>query len=257
MTVGILSDSFDTSGGAADTMATDIANGYLPGNTQDVADSANGTDEGRAMAQIVHEIAPGAGDHVRDRRRRRTAFANNILDLAGHLALVIVDDISYLDEPAYQHGVIAQAVDPGRGGGRRLSPAAGNNGANGYEGANAGATFGYEGASELPTISPNNPLLPVTLTAGTTISFVLDWAQPAASARSGNGATTGLDLFLTNASGSRVYGTSLGRQSRRRSVRRNKLQPDDLGTYYLRVGLYAGPAPSDIKIMALGDGYPP
>ncbi len=68
-------------------------------------------DEGRAMAQIVHDMAPGAdlafatafvgGD---------VGFANNIRALANAGADVIVDDIIYFSEPFFQDGIIANAV---------------------------------------------------------------------------------------------------------------------------------------------------
>src|SRR6185295_14261531 len=56
--VGVLSDSFDCHSGAA----SDVANGDLAPVTviQDEPGCASGTDEGRAMLQIVHDVAPGA-----------------------------------------------------------------------------------------------------------------------------------------------------------------------------------------------------
>src|SRR5215470_7594186 len=57
--VGVLSDSFNCRGGAA----TDVANGDLSPVTvlQEEPGCGSGTDEGRAMLQIVHDVAPGAG----------------------------------------------------------------------------------------------------------------------------------------------------------------------------------------------------
>jgi hypothetical protein len=57
--VGVLSDSFNDLGGAA----ADEADGALPPASQiqilnDLP--SGGTDEGRAMMQIIHDIAPGA-----------------------------------------------------------------------------------------------------------------------------------------------------------------------------------------------------
>jgi len=39
------------------------------------------------------------------------AMAQNILDLAAAGCKVIVDDVHFFSEPAYQDGVIAQAID--------------------------------------------------------------------------------------------------------------------------------------------------
>jgi len=69
VTVGILSDSFNRDPGAPTDAAADVASGDLPGpgspcgSTTPVAildDSVAETDEGRAMAQIVRDLAPGA-----------------------------------------------------------------------------------------------------------------------------------------------------------------------------------------------------
>ena len=66
ITVGVMSDSYDTNA-APNSAALDIASGDLPGagnpngNTEPVVllqDSPGGTDEGRAMLQIVHDMAP-------------------------------------------------------------------------------------------------------------------------------------------------------------------------------------------------------
>ena len=56
--VGVLSDSFNCLGGAAG----DTANGDLPSVTviQEISICTGATDEGRAMLQIVHDVAPGA-----------------------------------------------------------------------------------------------------------------------------------------------------------------------------------------------------
>jgi hypothetical protein len=99
VTVGILSDSFNTSG-SADTMRTDIANGYLPANTRILQDSPHGTDEGRAMAELVHEIAPGASILFATANGGQAGFAHNIIALAQAGAKVIVDDVGYFAEPA-------------------------------------------------------------------------------------------------------------------------------------------------------------
>jgi hypothetical protein len=57
ITVGTLSDSFDSSLAAA---AGDVASGDLPAGIVVLDDSAGGSDEGRAMMQLIHDVAPGA-----------------------------------------------------------------------------------------------------------------------------------------------------------------------------------------------------
>ena len=111
--VGVLSDSYNCQFGAAGDMAT----GDLPPTVMVVQESpcssgAN-TDEGRAMLQIVHDVAPGASLAFATALNGQAAFANNILALRNAGAKVIVDDVGYFAEPMFQDGVIAA------GGGQR------------------------------------------------------------------------------------------------------------------------------------------
>lgn len=129
ITIGVMSDSYDTNA-APNSAAADIATGDLPGagnpfgNTEPVVvvqDSPGGTDEGRAMLQIVHDMAPKARLGFATANGGEVNFANNIRALAGFAdapntvpgfkADVIVDDIIYLNEPFFQDGIVAQAVD--------------------------------------------------------------------------------------------------------------------------------------------------
>jgi hypothetical protein len=129
ITVGVMSDSYDTNT-APNSAALDISTGDLPGvgnplgNTEPVVvleDSPARSDEGRAMLQIVHDLAPKAKLGFATAQGGQLNFANNIRALAGDptapnyqpgfKADVIVDDIIYLDEPFFQDGLVAQAVD--------------------------------------------------------------------------------------------------------------------------------------------------
>ena len=252
VTVGILSDSFNTSGNA-DTMATDIANGYLPADTQDLADSPNGTDEGRAMAQIVHEIAPGASILFETGNNGEASFAANILDLAAHGAKIIVDDLGYADEPAYQDGIVAQAILQVEQEGVLFFSATGNDGNNGYEGPfTAGASFNYNGRAEVAdNFAPGEALMPVTLTGeNTSVSLVLEWNNPAASASPGVGATSDLDFFLTDATGATVFAAATANNIGGDPVEVLTFNTNGAsGTYYLEVGLHSGTAPTDLRII--------
>lgn len=142
ITVGILSDSFNCNKqlnqdadhvaqfGRQDTLEDDIATGDLPGNgririLKDASDCLNaGTgDEGRAMAEIVHDVAPGADIAFYTAWEGIADFAQGIETLAlpknktdaqgvaGGGAQVIVDDIGYFDEPAFQSGIVGVAID--------------------------------------------------------------------------------------------------------------------------------------------------
>ena len=109
ITVGVLSDSFNDLGGAA----ADEADGALPPASDiDVLQDlpSGGSDEGRAMMQIVHDIAPGADLAFYTAFGGEQSFADGILALAAAGAKVIVDDVYYSDEPFFQNGVVAQAI---------------------------------------------------------------------------------------------------------------------------------------------------
>ena len=129
ITVGVISDSYNTLG--AGSAEADIATGDLPGagnpvNSQPVVVLQDGIsqddiDEGRAMLQIVHDMAPQARLGFATANGGQLNFADNIRSLAGvpgaphavpgFQADVIVDDVIYPDEPMFQDGIIAQAVD--------------------------------------------------------------------------------------------------------------------------------------------------
>ena len=117
------------------TTATDIASGDLPGTGQSMRqcgrrrrarrpDTSGGADEGRAMAQIVHDLAPGADLAFATAFTGETAFAEQHRRLAkpaaGGRAKVIVDDVSYYEEPFFQEGPVGVAVRGSDGRRRQL-----------------------------------------------------------------------------------------------------------------------------------------
>jgi hypothetical protein len=59
------------------------------------------------MMQIIHDIAPGADLAFYTAFYSEQDFANGILALAAAGCKVIVDDVSYFDEPFFQNGVVA------------------------------------------------------------------------------------------------------------------------------------------------------
>lgn len=140
VTVGILSDSFDQAVGAATSAGQDVASGDLPGagnpcgftspvsilagSHEEEGDEA--TDEGRAMAQIVHDLAPGAKIAFASATNGELSFAAEIHRLAAAGASVIADDIAYLDEPFFQDGPVAVAVNEAAAAGVDYFSAAGN-----------------------------------------------------------------------------------------------------------------------------------
>lgn len=132
ITIGVLSDSFDQAteavpGGPIATKAKkDEETGDLPGPkgpcaTQKTAvdelqpyeffEEEESFDEGRGMLQIVHDVAPEADLAFHSAFNGELDFAEGIEDLATAGADVIVDDVGYFEEPFFQDGPVAAAVN--------------------------------------------------------------------------------------------------------------------------------------------------
>ena len=109
--VGVLSDS-----ASAARVAALIATGDLPSNTVVLpgqsGEAQGGADEGAAMMEIIHDLAPGANLFFATAFISEQSMADNIRTLRfTYHCDIIVDDISYFDEPVFQDGLIAQAVN--------------------------------------------------------------------------------------------------------------------------------------------------
>ncbi len=198
VTIGVLSDSYDCLGGAA----ADIASGDLPAGGVVALDDTfcPATDEGRAMLQIVHDVAPGADLAFHSASGGIANFANGIVELATVGGSdVIVDDVIYLAEPFFQDGQVAQAVDQVADLGVAYFSSAGNDGRQGYQsefrdsgvpGLLGGARHDFD-----PDPATVDDLQTFTLGTGGSI-FILQWADPFFSVSGGAGAQTDLDVFV-------------------------------------------------------------
>lgn len=140
ITVGVMSDSFDALGGALG----DVASGDLPPledidvvldlPSLDQAGFGLGSDEGRAMMQLIYDVSPGASQAFRTATITQLDMAQGVRELANEAGSdVIVDDILWLFEPMFQDGFIAQAVDEVVGQGVSYFSSAGNSGSESYE----------------------------------------------------------------------------------------------------------------------------
>lgn len=203
--VGVISDSIDQSaGGIADSQAT----GNLPPGNRvvDLADATGGSDEGRAMSEIIFDEAPGlsrilfstgAGGPV--------SKASSIDSLVQNGADLIADDIFYLQEPFFQDGQVAQAVDRARAAGVPYFASAGNRGRQSYEQvyrSNGGVTGvndlhdfdpgpGVDTGNNFPTVPHNGSL-----------RIALQWDEP------WGHASTDLDLTIRNAADDSVLASA-------------------------------------------------
>ena len=251
ITVGVMSDSFNcyaayaasngqvpASGaegyaynGFTATYATDVSSGALP-STVNVLEEASCldyqyydsdnqplelpyTDEGRAMLQIVHAVAPSANLAFYTASNSEADFADGIQALQSAGARIIADDIGYLDEPFFQDGLIAQAIDTAEANGVAYFSAAGNDQETpSYQ--NTAPSFKTPStlnANELllnfdTTGATNTTELPVTIPAlppGEFVAIVVEWDQPYLTGSPGSpGASSQIDVCLSGATGSDV-----------------------------------------------------
>ncbi len=238
VTVGILSDSFnqasvDEEGNPIATkVPDDVKSGDLPGLGNECgyttpvavlkkeASASGASDEGRAMAQIVHDLAPGANLEFASAFNGETAFAENIGLLAKANAKVIADDVFYYEEPFFQDGPVAVAVREAVEAGATYFSAAGNDNLIDEEGHDIGSweapeyrdsqscppavqAVPGENGSHCLDFNPGAAVdrtFGVKVEAGATLALDLQWDEP------WNGVGTDLDAFLLDASGNRIAG---------------------------------------------------
>jgi hypothetical protein len=212
ITIGILSDSFNLKG----QYTTDVADGALPAGMTILKEGSSGSDEGRAMAELIHKIAPGAQIVFYTATSSEADFAAGILALQAAGCQIIVDDVTYFDEPFYQDGSVVQsAVETVIASGVSYFTSAGNAASNYYEG-----TFtpilttlpklsGEWLAQNFGTTASPTPYESLTIPAYATIVLDLQWDQPFASIGDSAGSANSLALALYNSSGQLVASASV------------------------------------------------
>jgi hypothetical protein len=241
-TIGVLSDSFDTAtqavfgGPIATHAAGDEATGDLPGPVGTCGQvpvnvlapgPSNATDEGRAMLQAVHDLAPHAQLAFATAYSSEVEFAHNIERLAEPVAAggagadVIVDDIGYQAEPFFQDGIVAAAIRHVTEAGVTYLTAAGNQNVFDSAGREIGSWEAPEfravgcpaaitalGTKAPPKCMDFNPgsgedsTFGITVPAGETLSLDLQWAEP------WYGVETDLNAYLLNKSGTEILPNS-------------------------------------------------
>ncbi|MBT2116572.1 S8 family serine peptidase [Dyella sp. LX-66] len=284
LTIGVISDSFDCQAGKSE----DIANGDLPAHVSVLKESSDclgaGSDEGRAMAQIIHDVAPGASiafyspDTLAD-------FAQGIKTLAlpigqvdangrrGAGARIIVDDLGFLNEPLYQTGLAGAAIDEVvRTHGVAYFTAGGNDANRGraaYD--NNDASFASV-AVQPGDGGPRAPLnvgerllnfdasggstlenLPITVSARSTAVIGVYWDQPMTSPN----ASSSLNLCHGDHRGKQIRAGMCTGRSVIGQPAQLRLYISNSGKAYqgtLRLGLAEGPAPARVHLIVLAGG---
>ena len=213
--VGVISDS-----ATAARVSALIASGDLaPGTTVLAGLASTGTDEGAAMMEIVQDMAPGAQLFFATGNGGQPAMASNILALRAAGCDIIVDDLTYFAEAAFQDGPIAQAVSQVKAAGALYFSSAANSG-NLTQGTSGTWEGDYlAGTAVAPPVSATDsmgfyhnfntagaPQYYDSLTATSTY-ISLKWSDP-------QGASTNdYDLFILDSTGATVKGFSATRQT--------------------------------------------
>ena len=142
VTVGVLSDSYRCNppafvpGAPTSTAAQDVVTGDVPPNVQVISNGpCPATDEGRAIVQLVHDVAPGAAQKFHTADNGQVDFANGIFRLRNAGAKIIVDDVIYFAENMFSDGIVAQAADLAVRSGAVYFSSAGNDARQSYESA--------------------------------------------------------------------------------------------------------------------------
>src|SRR5882672_1299393 len=107
--IGVLSDG-------ASNLAASQALGDLPGDVTVLPGQVGGGDEGTAMMEIIHDIAPGAKLYFATAFNGVASFAQNIHDLRAAGCDIIIDDVFYFDENPFVDGQTDAVVSPSNGG---------------------------------------------------------------------------------------------------------------------------------------------
>ncbi|HVV92147.1 MAG TPA: S8 family serine peptidase [Hyphomicrobiales bacterium] len=222
--IGVISDSFNQGGG----MKADIASGELPaaGKVHVLKDDGSGgsTDEGRAMAEVIHSIAPGAQIYFYTSGGEGPAGGGKAvaaLQKAG--CDIICDDINFfgntsgggISEPFYQMGdPFSAAIDAAVKAGTTYFTMAYNADNSYYEGtfnpflvqlrSQNGQIQNFI-AENFGTSSAPTPYESLTIPTDKSVSINLQWDQPFASFGGGAGSANSLGWILYDQNGNVVH----------------------------------------------------
>jgi hypothetical protein len=255
--VGTLSDSYDCKGDAAN----DVTSGDLPSGVsvlQELTGCTSATDEGRAMMQIVHDVAPGSPLAFHSAFNGVADFAAGIIELANAGAKVINDDVIYYDEPMFQDGPIAQAVDTVKAMGVAYFSSAGNQARQSYEDTfrDSGIAGFYSGSTrhDFDAGGGTDTLQQITIPGNSTVSFEFQWQDRYASVSGSPGAATDLDIILYDAQGHVLAGSAdnnIGGDPVEEFSFTNLAA--SAKNYLIGLERYSGPAPGRIKYVYFGN----
>ncbi len=273
ITIGILSDAYNSLGGAD----AGVASGDLPGpgNPNGFLEPVEvlseilggpGIDEGRGMAELIHDVAPGATLKFYSAFNGYFDFADGIIALEEAGCDVIVDDIAYFVEPYFQDGTIAQAVTEVVNRGSAYFSSAGNGARESYEADFNPSGFIIPGIGEFHDFGGGDILQNVTFPPGAVFFPFLQWDDPsifaAAPGQPYNGPLPGTDfdllvfdlntfqLIFSSADPNGVTGSPI------EAIGLINPTEDSLTLGYA-ITLFSGPSDRRLKYIDRGDGLNP
>ncbi len=232
--VGVISNSVNTQPFTGQSKLTvDVLNGDLPGvgnpnnyeqPVEVLLDYPFGvqSDEGRAMMQIIHDVAPGAELSFHTGTISPRSFELGVQALAAADCDLIVDDVTFVTEKFFGISRIGQVIqDFVQLDGKGYFSSAGNFADNAYQSVfNPSTTplttnFLPAGGPAVAHVFGTNPdgsedyLQNFTVTAGRTYMIVLQWSEPLASELVAEGAQTDLDIYVVDELGRLLVSNNL------------------------------------------------
>ena len=197
--VGVLSDSFNDLGGAA----ADEADGALPSasNIQILSGPLLGWHRRRPRDDADHPRHRARREpRVLHRRQQRAGFCQRHPGARRRGRKVICDDVTYFDEPFFQNGIVAQAIQTVEAEGVTFVTSAGNDASNAYQAAWTpgtgslpdGFTFNDAemfGSSIFQTIN-------VTASKADPVPLLLEWNLPYGQANADAGQGPAIDMWV-------------------------------------------------------------
>ncbi len=181
-------------------------------------------DEGTAMLEVIHDLAPNAQLYFATAFSSMASFAQNIRDLRSAGCDIILDDVAYFAESPFQDGqtttsptnggILIQAVKDVAAGGALYFSAAGNSGNKNdgtsgtwegdfVDGGVAGSLFGPD-AGSLHNFGGQTYNV---ITASTSNLITLQWADPL------GGSSNDYDLFRLDSTGTTILDSSTDPQT--------------------------------------------
>ncbi len=216
--IGIVSDSFAQTMNVRDSNTTPakgqagVLRNSIPQDSGDLPDSitilndrSEGVDEGAAMAELVHDIAPAAEIYFHSAGRSRTEMAGAIDALCEAGVDVIVDDVLFLFETVYQDDRVALAAQRCVEGGAAYFAAAGNDGEYGHRFEYNDINPAVDDNDASPSgndlhnwsASGSDAFMRITIPAAQKVYIILNWNQPGDGVPGSSGAEIDLDLYVT------------------------------------------------------------